>query len=77
MQTKSKLVKSNQQIHISVMLQNFEHTVHVGFDAITGEFTVSSHLCDFFWILLSVSVCRNENIKQTFHLLTLSFSFRF
>lgn len=25
-----------------VLLQNFEHTVHVGFDAITGEFTVSS-----------------------------------
>lgn len=22
---------------------NFEHTVHVGFDAITGEFTVSTH----------------------------------
>lgn len=54
MQTKSKLVKSNQQIHISVMLQNFEHTVHVGFDAITGEFTVSSHLCDF---ILDTALC--------------------
>lgn len=24
---------------------NFEHTVHVGFDPITGEFTVSNLLC--------------------------------
>ncbi|EFX61972.1 hypothetical protein DAPPUDRAFT_204885 [Daphnia pulex] len=24
---------------------NFEHTVHVGFDAITGEFTVNSFKC--------------------------------
>lgn len=23
---------------------DFEHTIHVGFDAVTGEFTVSSHL---------------------------------
>jgi len=26
---------------------NFEHTVHVGFDAVTGEFTVSSMFCSF------------------------------
>lgn len=27
---------------------NFEHTVHVGFDAVTGEFTVSKN-CYFFF----------------------------
>lgn len=26
---------------------DFEHTIHVGFDAVTGEFTVSSHLLSF------------------------------
>jgi p21-activated kinase 1 len=29
---------------------NFEHTVHVGFDAITGEFTVSWHLISMTYI---------------------------
>lgn len=34
---------------------NFEHTVHVGFDAITGEFTVSqTHLQIYCYIELSV-----------------------
>lgn len=27
---------------------NFEHTVHVGFDAVTGEFTVSINTCNYF-----------------------------
>ncbi|CAG10934.1 unnamed protein product [Tetraodon nigroviridis] len=28
---------------------DFEHTIHVGFDAVTGEFTVSLH-----WVLLGL-----------------------
>lgn len=30
---------------------NFEHTVHVGFDAVTGEFTVSEQLLYFHMLL--------------------------
>lgn len=30
---------------------NFEHTVHVGFDAVTGEFTVSYH---YFLIIVQI-----------------------
>lgn len=42
---------SNNDYNFSELFlqQNFEHTVHVGFDAITGEFTVS--LNAFFWIV--------------------------
>uniref|UniRef100_A0A2M4AWE5 Putative serine/threonine-protein kinase pak 1 n=1 Tax=Anopheles triannulatus TaxID=58253 RepID=A0A2M4AWE5_9DIPT len=36
---------------------NFEHTVHVGFDAITGEFTVSVPAPSVCCMLVSVSVC--------------------
>lgn len=34
---------------------NFEHTVHVGFDAVTGEFTVS---CPINWVKVS---CRRHD----------------
>jgi len=29
---------------------NFEHTMHVGFDAHTGEFTVSIHICIYIYL---------------------------
>lgn len=65
--------------------QNFEHTVHVGFDAITGEFTVSLHLfrfrCEPFFSfclfnsiqLVSFHVCQNRWNKTNDHLLNAAF----
>lgn len=38
---KIKLKETKDKPNISYPT-NFEHTVHVGFDAVTGEFTVSS-----------------------------------
>lgn len=34
---------------------NFEHTVHVGFDAVTGEFTVSDIFCNIIDVTLKIS----------------------
>lgn len=46
--------------------QNFEHTVHVGFDAITGEFTVSSSLiCRFIYLF----VCRSDYLLTAYVLI--------
>lgn len=39
--TKSSAINSSDKLNISYPT-NFEHTVHVGFDPISGEFTVSS-----------------------------------
>lgn len=40
----SKTLHNDSKPNISYPT-NFEHTVHVGFDAITGEFTVSTTTC--------------------------------
>ena len=53
----SKLYKPSDKLIISPP-SNFEHTVHVGFDPITGEFTVSL----FYFILL-------HNYSETVELL--------
>lgn len=39
-QTKNKIESGMEKLNISYPT-NFEHTVHVGFDPITGEFTVN------------------------------------
>lgn len=61
-----------------LIFQNFEHTVHVGFDAITGEFTVSYiYLFAHFYILfllLPISCVHNLVFKDLF-LLILVISF--
>lgn len=38
--SKSRTKRENEKPNISYPT-NFEHTVHVGFDSVTGEFTVS------------------------------------
>ena len=49
--TVGKVYKMSDKLVISPP-SNFEHTVHVGFDAHTGEFTVSWH---YFFLCFSVS----------------------
>lgn len=43
LKSKMKVKENKDKPNISYPT-NFEHTVHVGFDAVTGEFTVSSSL---------------------------------
>lgn len=47
---KSKQSHNDSKPNISYPT-NFEHTVHVGFDAVTGEFTVSVNSNDFFSVV--------------------------
>lgn len=58
---KSKQSHNDSKPNISYPT-NFEHTVHVGFDAVTGEFTVS--VDSFTILLLTCLKCgRNHNRK--------------
>lgn len=50
---KMKIKESKDKPNISYPT-NFEHTVHVGFDAVTGEFTVSASRC-----IISINISFN------------------
>lgn len=53
LKSKMKVKENKDKPNISYPT-NFEHTVHVGFDAVTGEFTVGSLDLRFAQICLSI-----------------------
>jgi hypothetical protein len=62
---KSKQSHNDSKPNISYPT-NFEHTVHVGFDAVTGEFTVSFIKASFFVVVISLKRVYGRNHNRKF-----------
>lgn len=62
----------SEKLNISLPT-NFEHTIHVGFDALTGEFTVSFNF--IIYVDKCVCVCNYCTVRYNVYVCMLSFTY--